>query len=172
MKGWKSALRIIIESTLMACLLGIALDMVTAHIAVEYFTYYHVKVVDSESPVVMALVWGVYAAYWFGIIAGILLVIANEARKQPLAVSRIRRILCRGCIGIWSTLMLILGGTYLSYERLHPGPYNNFEAERRLASVTTTHSTEYILGAIVTLIACYLVWSHPTPINSAATETD
>jgi len=154
----------------MACGLGIALDMVTAHIAVEYFTYYHVKVVDSDSPVVMALVWGIYAAYWFGIIAGIILVIANEARISPLPATTVRRYIFRGCLAIWTTMMVILAATYLTYGPLNPGPHHDYEAEHRLASVATTHSIEYVLGAVVTLIAAYLVWRHPT--TSETQETD
>lgn len=150
----------------MACGLGIAIDLITAHIAVEYFTYYHVRVVDSNSPVVMALVWGIYAAYWFGIIAGIILVIANEARKSPLRATTVRRYMFRGCLAIWTTMMVILAATYVSYGWLHPGPYDNFEAERRLAAVATSHSTEYVLGAVVTLSAAYLVWRHPTTSES------
>jgi hypothetical protein len=68
----------------------------------------------------------------------------------------------RGCLAIWTTMMIILAATYLTYGPLNPGPHYDYEAERRLASVATTHSTEYVLGTIVTLIAAYFVWRHPT----------
>lgn len=49
------AIKIILFGVFVAIVYGIAHDMVTAHVYVEYFTVYHMHVVDSESPVVMAL---------------------------------------------------------------------------------------------------------------------
>jgi hypothetical protein len=172
MKGWKFAVRIILECTLMACGLGIALDMVTAHIAVEYFIVYHVHIVDSDSPIVMALVWGVYAAYWFGAIAGMLLVIVNSTRPTPLPISIIRRMMLKACVSLWGILMVILVGSYAVIGLAPPSRGSDFEANRRLVAVAITHSTEYVLGAVVTLITAYFVWRHPAPATSAAKETD
>lgn len=41
-----------------ACALGIAVDLVTAHVAVEYFTVHHPKLIDRTDPLSMALLWG------------------------------------------------------------------------------------------------------------------
>ena len=63
-------MRFILKTLFAASCLGVAMDMVTAHVAVEYFTVHHPHVVNSKSPLVMALVWGVGASWWFGLIAG------------------------------------------------------------------------------------------------------
>ena len=57
---------LILGSTLLACLLGICLDMVTAHVAVEYFSVHHPTIIETDQPWLLALIWGVAAAWWFG----------------------------------------------------------------------------------------------------------
>ncbi|MCL4691698.1 MAG: hypothetical protein KJ060_04215 [Candidatus Hydrogenedentes bacterium] len=62
---------------------GILHDLVTAHVCVEYFTVAHPRIVDSESPVVLALVWGVMATWWMGLLLGVPLAFACGAGKRP-----------------------------------------------------------------------------------------
>lgn len=59
----KHGIVFLLQVVLLSCLLGIALDMVTANVAVEYFTGHHPHVVDSDSPWVLALVWGPGASW-------------------------------------------------------------------------------------------------------------
>lgn len=59
---WAEFLIFLVQVVAATCCLGLAIDLVTANVAVEYFTVHHPKVVDSESPWVMALVWGVGAS--------------------------------------------------------------------------------------------------------------
>ena len=88
----------ILQVVLATCLLGIAIDVVTANVAVEYFTVYHPHVVDSNSPWVMALVWGVGASWWFGAIASVLLWWINIRRPQPLSRMRVFWMAVKGMI--------------------------------------------------------------------------
>ncbi|MGE0191848.1 MAG: hypothetical protein AB7T63_07360 [Planctomycetota bacterium] len=60
---------------------GVAQDLVTAHLCVEYFTIGHPKVIDSQEPVALALAWGVLATWWVGLAGG--LVLAAAARGGP-----------------------------------------------------------------------------------------
>src|SRR5215471_13757515 len=96
----------------LSCLLGIAIDMVTANVAVEYFTVHHPHVVDSDSPWVMALVWGIGASWWFGIIAGVLPWWINVRRAQPLSSKRILRMVVPSLVVIWLIMMGIVEGVY------------------------------------------------------------
>lgn len=59
-----AALRIVLYSILAAIGYGTCQDLVTAHIFVEYFTVAHPLIFPSDSPVVMALIWGVLATWW------------------------------------------------------------------------------------------------------------
>ena len=78
-----SGLRIVLGSILVAVLYGVAHDLVTARVCVEYFTIGHPRVVDSESPTVLALVWGVLATWWVGAGLGALLALAARAGQRP-----------------------------------------------------------------------------------------
>lgn len=62
---------------------GIAHDLVTANICVEYFTIGHPKVIESQNPIFLALVWGILATWWVGAILGILILIFNSVGKAP-----------------------------------------------------------------------------------------
>ena len=64
-----------------AILFGLVHDQVTARVCVEYFTVAHERIVDSESPTVLGLVWGVVATWWAGALAG--LVVSLAAREGP-----------------------------------------------------------------------------------------
>ena len=50
--------KIIVGSILIAIVYGICHDMVTAHTDISYFTIFHPHIIDSYSPVDMALLWG------------------------------------------------------------------------------------------------------------------
>jgi len=126
--------------------------MVTANVAVEYFTVHHPHIVDSESPWVMALVWGIGASWWFGLIAGVLLWWMNVRRTQPLSSMRILQMIVSSLVVIWLVMMGIVAGVYGIAGRI---PQNQrrvtFESDRRLMAVALAHSTEYALGGIVTI---------------------
>lgn len=146
-------LAITVGCILLACLLGIALDLVTAHVAVEYFTKYHPHVVDSDSPLVMALVWGVGASWWFGLIAGMILGITNYFLRPPMAVRRVLAAVGRTCVALWSTMMLLLIAFYLLGNLVPMDKRGeDFEFNRRIMAVALTHAGEYVLGGIAVLV--------------------
>jgi hypothetical protein len=151
----------VLRLTLATCLLGIAMDMVTAHVAVEYFTVHHPHVVDSDSPIVMAFIWGVGASWWFGAMAAVILWMYNRRRPMPLPAAKILRTAYRVLAGLWVILMAILLAAY-SVAGLVPAEDRgaSFEHDRRLVAVAVTHSTEYILGAIA--VVGLLVWINRT----------
>lgn len=141
------------QVVLLSCLLGIAIDVVTANVAVEYFTVHHPHVVDSESPWVMALVWGIGASWWFGLAAGVLLWWMNIRRQQPLSRKRILRMIVPCLVVIWLVMMGIVAGVYGIAGRIPETQRRvTFESDRRLMAVALSHSTEYVLGGIVTIV--------------------
>lgn len=141
---------------MIASLLGIALDLVTAHVAVEYFTVHHPKVVDSEEPLVMALVWGIGASWWFGAIAGLILSIVNTTGPKPWAPKDVLILVAKACGILWLIFMLILGTCYFGFGFLPIKHDAKFEGNRRMMAVAVTHLTEYVLGAVLLIVVSFI----------------
>lgn len=78
-----AGLAIVGMSILAACLYGIAHDLVTAHLCVENFTIGHPPVFPTESPVLLALGWGVIATWWVGLLLGIPLALCSRLGEPP-----------------------------------------------------------------------------------------
>ena len=63
---------------------GVVHDLVTAQVCVEYFTIGHPILIDTENPVVLALLWGVVATWWAGLIIAVPLTLAARlGRDRP-----------------------------------------------------------------------------------------
>lgn len=171
-----NAVRIVAGCVLWACALGIAVDLVTAHVAVEYFTVHHPKVVESQSPLVMAFVWGVGASWWFGLGAGLVVAWAAGAwqrsgavpkcaestppgppqawgarspwRPAALPVRDVLRLVGFACAAIWAAMMVVLVATYLLALLVpHHQRGPTFESDRRIMAVAVAHLTEYAFGS-------------------------
>ncbi len=76
-------MRIIGLSILAAVTFGIIHDQVTARLCLEYFTIGHPRIVASESPTVLGIVWGVVATWWVGFILGVPLAVAALRGDLP-----------------------------------------------------------------------------------------
>lgn len=151
--GWVEPLVFVLQVVLLSCALGVAIDLVTANIAVEYFTVHHPHVVESKSPWVMALVWGIGASWWFGLIAAPLMWWVNTRRPIPISRPRVLRMVGRAMVLIWLVMMWILGCVYLIAGAI-PAQQRRptFESDRRLMAVAISHASEYILGGIMTVV--------------------
>lgn len=79
-----NSFKIILSTTFLAISYGILHDMINAHLCVEYFTIGHPKVIESTSPVTLALVWGVIATWWVGLPLGMLLAMVSQFGKRPV----------------------------------------------------------------------------------------
>lgn len=132
---------------------GIVHDMVTAHVWVEYFTIHHVKVVESESPVVMALVWGVIATWWMGAFAGTILWAFSTLGAMPeLPLARLRQIMLRGMGGLLLSAMLVLMVAYLGLGFVGQGhDIEDLETKQRALAVAFTHTYSYSAGTLLVL---------------------
>ncbi len=107
-----AALRIIGLSILAAVLFGVVHDQVTARICVEYFTIGHPKILATESPTVLGLVWGVIATWWVGLLLGVPLAIASIRGSAPgrTAVTLVRPIaILLACMAAASALFGFVG---------------------------------------------------------------
>lgn len=62
---------------------GVVHDQITAHICVEYFSKTHPHLIDSESPALLALAWGVVATWWVGLGLGLIIALSARAGRWP-----------------------------------------------------------------------------------------
>lgn len=156
------ALAILLLSLLAAVGYGILHDLATAHVCVEYFTIGHVRVVDSESPLVLALVWGVLATWWVGLLGGVLL--AWAARQGPWpklgAVHLLRPIgICLLVMGAGALLAGVAGHLAASrgWIRLVGPLAERVPPDRHVAFLTDmwAHLASYALGATAFIV---LAW--------------
>ncbi len=149
----KNGLRLITGCVGLAVALGICVDLVTAHVAVEYFTVHHPKVIESKEPLAMALLWGIGASWWFGLAAGVILAVVNARLRPPVPTGRALAAVARACLVMWLTMMAILALVY-GLSGLIPEDVrrSSFESDRRLMGVALAHLTEYFLGAVALVI--------------------
>jgi len=148
-----------------AVVYGILLDLVTAHLCVEYFTIAHPRIVESENPVALALVWGVVATWWMGLLLGIPLAMACRAGKRPKqsaldVAPMVGKLLvatacCATVAGLaaygLSTLGVLTVPTF--YLKLIPT-----EALPRFAAVFWAHNASYAASVLGGLIVIVRVW--------------
>lgn len=139
----------------LSCLLGVTVNLVTANVAVEYFTIHHPHVVDSDSPWVMALIWGIGASWWCGLILAPLLWWANVRRRAPLSVRKLLIMVAKAMGLIWLIMMIVLLGVYLVGGMVPLEQRRaSFESDRRLMAVAIAHMIEYALAVVMTIVLC------------------
>jgi hypothetical protein len=78
------ALTIIVMCVVAAVLYGIAHDLVTTRVCLEYFTIFHPAIFNhTHSPTLLALGWGVLATWWAGLFIGIALAVVARVGNFP-----------------------------------------------------------------------------------------
>jgi hypothetical protein len=81
-------LAIIVLCVVASVAYGIAHDLVTAHVCVEYFTIGHPPVFDTTDPIELAIGWGIIATWWVGAGLGIPVGLAAQAGSRPRRTAR------------------------------------------------------------------------------------
>ncbi len=159
------ALAIVALCTLAAIVYGIVHDQVTARVCVEYFTIGHPKVVDSESPTVLGLVWGVLATWWVGVILGWLWALAARAGSRPkLEPGRfVKPVVIVMLVSATAAFFVGLLGHEMAVNDIVVLKGQLAEAvprERHVAFVTCwwAHSASYLAGALGGLFVAVVTW--------------
>ena len=76
-------LKILALCILAAVAYGILHDQVTARVCVEYFTIGHPPIFDTDSPMLLAIGWGIIATWWVGLMLGIPAALAARVGSPP-----------------------------------------------------------------------------------------
>ncbi len=85
-------LKIVLLSIAAAVCYGIAHDLITTRVCLEYFTVFHEPVFRTQSPTLLALGWGTIATWWFGFFLGLPAAVAARAgRLQALGAKDLLR---------------------------------------------------------------------------------
>lgn len=158
-------LKTVLGSTALSCVLGISLDIVTANVAVDYFSVHHPKIVPTENPWLLALAWGVAASWWAGAIAGFVVAAVNLRREQPLEPARILKWMAVACATLWAIMISILIAVMALSSaipvKIRPA---TFESDRRLVAVAMAHQFEYVFAAVALLVVAVKTWrAKPNP---------
>jgi hypothetical protein len=169
-------LQIVALSVLAAVTYGIVHDQVTARICVEYFTIGHPRLIDSNSPTVLGLFWGVVATWWVGLPLGIGLAIAARAGRRPklgakdLIPSLLRLMLVMyvvaiagGLIGYFTSKAGIFHLTGRLAKKVPPEEHIDFLV------CGWAHSASYLAGITGGLVLCIRTWiRRPKSLRSDA----
>ncbi len=156
--------KIILLVVMAAIVYGIMHDMVTAHFCVEYFTIGHPKVIESRSPVSLALVWGVLATWWFGLIGGVLLALAARAGSAPKFTARnlvrpIVRCLLIMASGAWIAGFLGYFAAQQGWVKLIGPMAQRVPADRHVPFLADlwAHLASYGIGAIAIVVIAFWI---------------
>jgi hypothetical protein len=165
MKNIVEIVKILITSILLAVGYGIIHDLITINISLEYFTIGHPIIIENNSPIIIALVWGIIATWWAGLIIGILIATTASAGNQPkLGLKDVLKpmlslILAMSIFAALSGLLgFILADNGLIFlnktlsQNIPESKHNQF------LIAGWSHGTSYLTGFIGTLIICFKMW--------------
>ncbi|MBL8736308.1 MAG: hypothetical protein JNL12_07785 [Planctomycetes bacterium] len=148
-------LRIVLLAIAAAISYGIAHDLVTAHVCLEYFTVAHPPLFPTEDPVLLAIGWGVVATWWVGLILGLLLAhaalrgpepaVSTRALVRPIAKLLAVMALCAACAGFVGWLGMQAGWWTMIgplATSIPTAKHAGFVAD------SAAHLTSYVVGAV------------------------
>ncbi len=79
----KQILQIILLCLVVTIVFGITHNQVSARVSLEYFTIGHIKLIESTSPTLMGIAWGIHPNWWVGLSMGLLFAIVGRVGKWP-----------------------------------------------------------------------------------------
>ena len=158
-------IKIIILSILAAITYGIIHDQITAHICVEYFTIGHTRLIQSESPFVLGLFWGVVATWWVGLPLGIALSFAARFGNRPKLtyqdlkkpiVTLMKVMFCIAFIAAIIGFITSSTGVFFLVKRLA----TRVPEDKHVVFLTVgwAHSASYLAGLVGGIVPCIKTW--------------
>jgi hypothetical protein len=152
--------RIWFACVLAAVVYGIAQDNVTARLCVEYFTVFHPHVINSESPTLLALYWGVAATWWMGAILGVPIALAARLGRLP-------KLGWREMLWLLGVLLVLMAASALvagriGYLSVPPGA----DSSNLFYADLYAHRTAYLAGAVGAVGVC--IWTLLVRVKRAA----
>ena len=154
------ALKIIVMCVVAAVLYGIAHDLVTTRVCLEYFTVFHPPIFDhTHSPTLLAFGWGVIATWWAGLFIGIALAVVARVGNLPRLSAKDLLPWVRNLLLVMAVSAFLAGvagyfwGTK-SKQAGEPVLAPNFYAD------LWAHTASYAAGLVGGLVVCALAYRH------------
>lgn len=172
----KQFLAIIAMCVAAAVTYGIIHDQITIRICVEYFTIGHPRIIDSSSPTLIALAWGVVATWWVGLGLGILVAVAARVGRWPKLEPRVL-VVPLALVLLFAAVMALIAGEigpdlYVPYRVSGLSSKIGEAAYKPYLTCRCAHTASYNAGAIggVTMAAwiVYCRWRRRARQRSAA----
>ena len=153
LRRWMGGAAVVALCVSAAVLYGEIHDQITAHLCVEYFSVAHPRVIQSQDPAVLALVWGVLATWWVGAGLGVALACACWAgRRQPLPIRKIVKpmLVLLASMAVCAAAAGVLGWVLTALWHMPPpgGWGRQIPAEQHAAfsAAAFSHSASYLTG--------------------------
>ena len=161
-----SWLKIIGLTSLMAMLYGLVHSQATALISLEYFTEGLPQLFTITSPLLLALLWGLVASWWYGLALGAVLALASSYGSYPKCSARSLRFpmtIALIVVGLSAYFVGVLGRDLarVGYVHILEPTASQVPAERHVAflSVLWAHWASYITAAVATVVlALWIIW--------------
>lgn len=165
-------LKIVGYCSLVAVCYGLAHDMVTANVCPDYFLPpYHPLIVDTRSPWLLALLWGVIATWWMGAILGVLFALTSRVGSWPrLSLAMVSRRIGITMASIWVLAMVLLTSLYLITNMIMPGNPKVTDLNRRLVIVGTVHAFSYSASTVAGLGLAVSILLHRSKLRVVSTN--
>jgi hypothetical protein len=159
------SIKIVLLCVVAAVVYGELQDQVTARVCVEYFTIGHPRVIASDDPTDLALVWGVLATWWVGLILGVPLALAARAGSRPkLAARHLLKPIAAlmACVGLVA-LVAGIGGWFAAdagWFRLFGPLASRVPPEKHVPFLAdgSAHTAAYAAGFLGGLVVCGWAW--------------
>ena len=156
----------IVFLAVLACVTyGIIHDQITARICVEYFTIGHPRIIASEDPMTLGVVWGIIATWWVGVLLGVPLAIVARTGSRPKrsAASLIRPVVILQ--GACASLAMLAGAFgYLAasngWVRLAGTLAEKVPQQKHIPFLIDlwAHSASYLAGFVGGILLMVWVW--------------
>ncbi len=170
----------IVVLSILACITyGIIHDQVTARICVEYFTIGHPRIIPTEDPTILGIVWGIVATWWVGAMLGVpLAALARIGSRPKKTVSTLLRpiTILIACTATFAVLAGIVGyfAASMGWVWLVGPIAEDVPKEKHVWFLVDlwAHSASYFAGFVGGIILMVWVWRsrHRSPIQSKETE--
>ena len=168
-------LKIVLLGLVAAIGYGIVHDQVTARICVEYFTVGHPRIINSDSPTLLGLVWGVVATWWVGLPLGALLALAARAGPWPrLEAADLRAgvLILLVVMGICAAASGFIGYEFAVAQQIgFPSVWaNGVSPDKQPAFIADwwAHNASYDVGIIGGVVLCVItLWRRRRRAGSA-----
>jgi hypothetical protein len=148
-----------------ACVYGVLHDQVTARICLEYFTVAHPPLIDSRSPTLLALAWGIVGTWWVGLILGLLIAASARLGGRPKLEARdllapVAAVMAGSALGATLAGLAALLGLSLGWIATPEAWRNTLapEIHRRFLVTAWIHLASYVGGATLALLAAAWVY--------------